>query len=126
MPRFFFDFFNHHAFVQDKVGIDLADLPSVRRRAAQAARQLVTEGQANREDRSDWVFEIKDEAARTVLTIPFSEALTEPSAARRDPSDLPPAGPQAHPSLTNPDSTPGTGMLPPVGPSDDSNMQPSS
>ena len=126
MPKFFFDFFNHHAFVHDKVGIDLADLPSVRRRAAEEARQLVTEGRANREDRTDWVFEIKDEAARTVLTMPFAQALTEVAPAQPEGNAMPPAGPHADPSLTNPDATPGTGMLPPVGTSSDPNMQPSS
>ena len=29
--------------------------------------------------------------------------------------DLPPAGPHDDPALTNPDSTPGTGALPPAG-----------
>ena len=33
--------------------------------------------------------------------------------------------PETDPALNNPDSTPGTGMLPPIG-EDDSNMQPSS
>jgi hypothetical protein len=37
-----------------------------------------------------------------------------------------PAGPHSEPSLTSADATPGTGALPPVGPSDDPNMQPTS
>jgi hypothetical protein len=121
MPKFFFDFWNHKAFVHDKIGIDLADLPSVRRRAAETARNIITDGRSNGEDRSDWVFEIKDEAAHTVLTMPFAQALQ--AGGEAPPSDMPPAGPHAQPSLTNPDATPGTGMLPPVGPSEDPNMQ---
>ena len=120
MPKFFFDFWNHKAFVHDKVGIDLADLPSVRRRAAEEARNIITDGRANGEDRSDWVFEIKDETDHTVLKVQFAQAL---HAGESTASGMPPAGPHSRPSLTNPDSTPGTGMLPPVGASDDPNMQ---
>lgn len=39
---------------------------------------------------------------------------------------LTPAGPHSEPSLTSADATPGTGALPPAGPSDDPNMQPTS
>jgi hypothetical protein len=38
--------------------------------------------------------------------------------------DTPPAGPHDRPDLTNPDATPGTGMLPPIGTPKDPNMQP--
>lgn len=42
------------------------------------------------------------------------------SADGPDPSDRPPpAGPHADPDLINPDSTPGTGALPPPGEHDD-------
>jgi hypothetical protein len=118
MPKFFFDFWDSKAFVHDRVGIDLADVPSVRRRAAEEARNIINQGRANGEDRSDWVFEIKDETAHTVLTMPFSQALRAAEEV-----DVPPAGSHSQPALTNPDSTPGTGMLPPVGLSDDPNMQ---
>jgi hypothetical protein len=96
-------------------------VPSVRRRAAEEARNIISEGRANGEDRSDWVFEIKDETAHTVLTIPFSQALRASEEA--DAGDVPPAGPHSQPALTNPDSTPGTGMLPPIGLSETPNMQ---
>jgi hypothetical protein len=33
----------------------------------------------------------------------------------KQPNELPPAGPHDDPALTNPDSTPGTGALPPAG-----------
>jgi len=36
---------------------------------------------------------------------------------------MPAAGPHADPRLMNPDATPGTGALPPIGESDDPNMQ---
>jgi hypothetical protein len=114
-------FLDHKAFVHDHVGTDLADVPSARRRAAAQARNIIDEGRANGEDRSDWVFEIKDEAAHTVLTMPFSQALRADEDT--SPGEVPPAGPHSQRALTNPDSTPGTGMLPPVGLSDDPNMQ---
>lgn len=43
----------------------------------------------------------------------------ESSAPPKPKPDLPPAGPHDHPALTNPDSTPGTGALPPPGTQDD-------
>jgi hypothetical protein len=43
---------------------------------------------------------------------------------QKDRGQLPSAGPHAQTHLTNPDATPGTGMLPPVGESDDGNSQP--
>ena len=36
---------------------------------------------------------------------------------------MPAAGPHADPALTNPDATPGTGALQPVGADEDPNMQ---
>ena len=122
MPRFFFNFWDSKAFVPDRDGADLSGLADVRGRAACTAEELISQGQANREDRSGWVFEIKDEADRIVLKIPFGEAARD----RPGPSDLsglPVAGPHARPDLMNPDATPGTGALPPIGPSDDPNMQ---
>ncbi len=48
---------------------------------------------------------------------------SSPSPAPGD--ELPSAGPHSRTELTNEDATPGTGMLPPVGESDDGNVQPS-
>lgn len=39
---------------------------------------------------------------------------------------LPPAGPHADPRLTNEDATPGSGTMPPIGTSDEPNIQPTS
>ncbi|MCK0196721.1 hypothetical protein MWN34_07315 [Ancylobacter sp. 6x-1] len=52
-----------------------------------------------------------------------SDAKPETPPGRKP--DVPPAGPHAQPHLTNPDATPGTGMLPPVGEDEDPNAQPS-
>ncbi len=115
-------FWDHKAFVADPDGADLADLIDVRRKAARTAEDLINEGRDNREDRSGWVFEIKDEADHTVLKLPFEAAVRDRPAPPQV-SDMPPAGPHARPDLMNPDATPGTGALPPVGASDDPNMQ---
>lgn len=122
MPKYFFDFIDRNSLVSDQVGVDLADLPAVRRWAADQARDLIQQGRANREDRSDWVFEIKDQTTQTVLAISFGQAASE--EAHSEPSrEIPSAGPHATAEMTNPDATPGTGMLPPVGSSDDPNLQ---
>jgi hypothetical protein len=58
--------------------------------------------------------------------------LMSPEAIQRDEAEHEPVNklhpklpPEIDPKLNNPDSTPGTGMLPPLG-GDDTNMQPSS
>lgn len=60
-------------------------------------------------------------------TVAATEAETPPENLRRlgggPPARMPAAGPHADPRYMNPDATPGTGALPPIGPSDDSNMQ---
>ncbi len=122
MPRFYFNFWDSKAFVADPDGADLPGLTEVRRKAARTADELINQGHANREDRSGWVFEIKDEADRIVLKIPFRDAAGERSEPGETP-DMPAAGPHAQPDLMNLDATPGTGALPPVGASEDPNMQ---
>jgi hypothetical protein len=57
----------------------------------------------------------------------FGEAPDDEGASKDDEGgNTSPAGPHAKPELTNPDVTPGTGMLPPVETPDDPNMQPTS
>jgi hypothetical protein len=48
-----------------------------------------------------------------------------PDDSRDDTTKIP-AGPHAKRSLTNVDSTPGAGVLPPIGEADDPNLQPTS
>lgn len=48
----------------------------------------------------------------------------EPSKAKDKP--LPPAGPHADPRLMNPDATPGSGAIAPIGETDEPNIQPTS
>jgi hypothetical protein len=40
--------------------------------------------------------------------------------------NLPPAGPHADPRLMNPDATPGSGAIAPIGETDEPNIQPTS
>ena len=59
-------------------------------------------------------------------TVPATEAETPPENLRRlsdASSRMPVAGRHADPRHMNPDATPSTGALPPIGPSDDPNMQ---
>jgi hypothetical protein len=44
----------------------------------------------------------------------------------RENEETPPAGPHAKSELMNPDLTPGTGALPPIGNDGEENMQPTS
>ena len=49
----------------------------------------------------------------------------DPEAGRKPERKRPPL-PETDPALNNPDATPGTGMLPPIGEENESNIQPSS
>ncbi|WP_238193643.1 hypothetical protein [Methylobacterium frigidaeris] len=65
-------------------------------------------------------------AGGTTDTVAAAEAETPPETLRRlsdASSRMPAAGPHAYPRHMNPDATPGTGALLPIGPSDDPNMQ---
>ena len=75
MERFFFDLWDSNAFVPDPNGIALPDLAAAREEALKSARAILDQGRANGEDRSGWVFEIKNSSYETVLKMPFTEAL---------------------------------------------------
>jgi hypothetical protein len=123
MAKFFFDLQGRQAFVHDRVGTELADFTSVRTRAAQLARDLLNEAAPESQQPNAWVFHVRDEAGHPVLTIGLSEAVALDDRAESPGENMPAAGPHARPSLMNPDATPGTGALPPVGVSEDPNMQ---
>ena len=74
MPVFYFNFWDHKAYVSDPKGIELPDLNAVRMRAMNAAREIVDDGKSQGDDRTQWKFDIKDSSDRTVLTVPFSAA----------------------------------------------------
>jgi len=74
VPVFYFNFWDHKAYVSDPRGIELPDLDAVRKRALDAAREIVEDGKAQGDDRTQWKFDIKDSTDETVLTMPFSAA----------------------------------------------------
>jgi hypothetical protein len=81
MPKFFFDIWDHNAFVPDPDGADLPDLAEVRKQAASDAREILSDGRANGEDRGGWIFDIKDGESRTVLRSRLSDLLREEGGA---------------------------------------------
>ncbi len=80
MPVFYFNFWDHKAYVADPSGIELANLDAVRERALDAAGEIMADGKTQGDDRTGWRFDIKDSTDQTVMTIPFSAA-----TAARDP-----------------------------------------
>ena len=75
MPRFFFNLWDSKAFVADAQGIELPSLDAVRDEAIKSALDVLTDGRAKGEDRTGWTFEVKDDQDRTVLQLPFAEAV---------------------------------------------------
>ena len=74
MPRFFFHLWDTKAFVPDPNGAEFPDLIAVWQRAKLSAQEILADGQRRGEDRSHWKLEVRDEADRTVLTAPLSQA----------------------------------------------------
>jgi hypothetical protein len=84
MTLFFFNFWDHNTYVVDPKGVELPNPNAVREQALKAARQIVDDGIAHGDDRSGWKFDIKDSSDRTVLTLPFAEAMLGQPRADED------------------------------------------
>jgi len=67
--------------LQDPEGLTLPDLSAARQEALTTARDLIAEGDRQREDRRSWRFEIADRANDPVLQVVFSDAL-DPARSR--------------------------------------------
>jgi hypothetical protein len=76
MPVFFFNFWDHNTYVSDQNGIELPDVNAVRRKALVTAREILEDGADQGDDRTGWTFDIKDSQERTVLTLPFADAIS--------------------------------------------------
>src|SRR3712207_6178812 len=71
MPVFYFNFWDHKAYVSDPNGIELANLDAPHKRALDVANEIMADGQAQGDDRTGWRFDIKDSTDQRVLTMPF-------------------------------------------------------
>ena len=74
MPRYFFDLLDSNAVSPDPSGTVLPDQAACQKEALQRARNVLAEGDKNGEDRSNWAFEVTDEAHRPILIVRFAEA----------------------------------------------------
>ncbi|PZU79101.1 MAG: hypothetical protein DI546_01625 [Rhizobium sp.] len=75
MIRFYFNVVAAASRILDEEGRELADLDAARAEAIQDARALMSEAILSGKDISDRSVEICDEAGRTVLVVPFSDAI---------------------------------------------------
>ena len=73
MPRYFFNVVNGD-FEADTVGSDLDGLKAARLEAIRTARELMAEGVSMHGEWHHWKVVVTDDAGRTVMTVPFSEA----------------------------------------------------
>jgi hypothetical protein len=76
VPVFYLSFWDRKAHVSDPKGIELPDLDAVRKRALNAARQILEDGKAQGDDRTRWK-STSSSTDQTVLTMPFSAAATK-------------------------------------------------
>jgi hypothetical protein len=76
MPRYYFHVRGRDGLRRDVDGIELADLQAARARAVKRACEIWS-AHPPQPGSNDDAFEIADEAGRTVLTVPFSEAFAE-------------------------------------------------
>ena len=82
MPRYYFNARGPNRYMPDYHGLELSDLLTARAVALLAAAEVLDEETASLPRHPDWRFEITDEAGRTILTIPFSQA-ARPDASGR-------------------------------------------
>jgi hypothetical protein len=80
MPKFFFNVTLDGQITMDANGLDLADVETARRKAFEAAKQVMA-GRADRELHNG-AFLITDAAGETVLTVSFDEVLHALNRAR--------------------------------------------
>ena len=76
MPRYYFHVREGNELRRDAEGVDLPDLQAARARAVKEACRRWSETPPD-PAHNDQTFEIGDDAGRTVLTVPFSEAFAE-------------------------------------------------
>ena len=74
MPRYFFHIRKGDVLVQSLESIEVSTGDSLEEKAAEAARDLLADGDLQGVDRREWVFEVAGESGTTVLTLPFAEA----------------------------------------------------
>jgi hypothetical protein len=75
MPRYYFHIRKGDVLADDAEGIEVSETDSLEEEAIEAARDLLAEGDLQGLDRREWVFEVADERGRTVLTLPFADAV---------------------------------------------------
>ena len=75
MPRYYFHIRKGDILVNDPEGVEVAATESLEEEAIEAARDLLAQGDLQGLDRREWVYEVADESATTVLMLPFADAV---------------------------------------------------
>lgn len=75
MPRYFFNVLADPELLADHEGSDLPDVDAVRDYAIEAAREIVSEWSKKGKLPLGYAFTVTDETGRTVLTLPFIDAV---------------------------------------------------
>jgi hypothetical protein len=76
MPRYFFNVLEDPELVADLEGSDLPDLDAIRHKAIAAARAILSQWAKKDTLPLSYAFTVTDKTGKTVLTLPFSEAVT--------------------------------------------------
>lgn len=88
MPRYFLNLRyrpGDNGLAVDQEGVELADETQVRAHALEMARQAIAKDRmATIRDWMDCSFEITDEAGRHVMTVPFSEVVSDEDEDEED------------------------------------------
>ncbi|GGK42193.1 DUF6894 family protein [Salinarimonas ramus] len=75
MPVYYFHIRSERGVHPDTEGVRLADGEAVRREAIDRALVEMSEGAKHDEDRMRWMFDVRDDADRPVLSFPFADAI---------------------------------------------------
>jgi predicted N-acetyltransferase YhbS len=77
MPRYYFHIKDEAKTIRNEEGIEFHNLDAVREEATESARQLMSEEVREGHGPDGRVFVVTDEQGKTVLTVPFKDALRD-------------------------------------------------
>lgn len=74
MPTFYFDLWDGQRIDFDELGLELSGPEAAFEEAIHGARDMLREAHMKGRDPSGWSYQVKDEAGKTLFTVPFALA----------------------------------------------------
>ena len=82
MPTYYFDLWNGQRLEPDECGVELSGLEAAFEMTVRTAREMLSDATIRGEDRSAWVFKVRDERGLPLLNFSLSAAAVDPHYTR--------------------------------------------